>query len=877
LSGFPSTPFRETFNRREVEILGLLAEGLSNHAIAQQLFLSLDTVKWYNKQIYSKLGVSSRTQAIAKAREIGLFEAKPVAPSQPEARPKHNLPAPLTPYIGRQREGTELRQLLGSASTRLVTIVGAGGMGKTRLALETAGAMLPSFPHGAWLVDLSPLTDPDRVAQSVADTLSLRGETGLPAEQQLVSYLRSRALLLVLDNCEHLAAACASLATLLLPACPALHILATSREALGVAGEALFPLPNLAFPDPEHLPPLEAVQQSEAVLLFSQRAALVFPAFAVTADNARAVAQICQRLDGLPLALELTAARANLLSPAQMVDRLDTHLWLLTTSPRPQFARHRSLQACLDWSYALLSEGERILLRRLAVFAGSWTLSAAEAVCADPPGEVTGGLEPAAILELLSQLVGKSLVTAALPAEPTAQPRMRYRLLDTIHQYAHERLVEAGEERVMRDRHLACFLELANRTSFKPSQNRMPNQWKAVKHDLENMRTALGWALEDPCSERVDNGLRLVGALAWLWLQAGLYREGLAWSSRALALMEGLGPHGDWLRALVLQSCGVLLNFQGDPRRGKQLLEESVALFRAGGDPWWLAQALTDLAVYSSPFDPHAARLAIEESVALARQVGDPIVLAASLCWKGDLDRSQGNWTAASRACQESLTLLLKKGDRGGACFPLVVLGECALQQGEIEATLQYHADYLHYRQEIEDLSLDYYASGFLMMASYQLGDFKEMEAIAQDLLDQSLDQVPNVTIYSLRMLGYARKCQGDYRQAVADFSDSLHRSLEVNDDHGAYMELAGLAGIAARQGYLLRAVMMFGAAEHLLETIQKSLDLLERWEFERDVQFARQALSDEEFTRAWAEGRAMRLDQALREAHAILEMTNPA
>jgi predicted ATPase/DNA-binding SARP family transcriptional activator len=358
-----------------------------------------------------------------------------------------NVPVPLTSFVGRQLEMAEVKRLL--ETTRLLTLTGAGGCGKTRLAIQIATDLAHAnrFKNGVWWVDLAALSNPALVPQTVANVFDLRESPQAPLIAILINYFRAKELLLVLDNCEHLIEACARLTETLLSACPQLRILMTSREALNIAGETTYRVPSLSLPDPQRLSPLPALTQYEAVRLFIERAVAVQPAFSVTNANAPAVAQICQHLDGIPLAIELAAARIRALSPDQIAARLDDRFNLLTGGSRTALPRHQTLRAAMDWSYDLLSESERVLLQRLSVFAGGWTLEAAEAVCAE---------ENASLLDVLTSLIDKSLVVVE-----EKDVEMRYRLLEMIRQYTHEKLHESGESQAVRDRHLEYFLSLA--------------------------------------------------------------------------------------------------------------------------------------------------------------------------------------------------------------------------------------------------------------------------------------------------------------------------------------------------------------------------------------------------------------------------------
>lgn len=868
------------FSQREVEILHLIKEGLSNFEISRKLSLALGTVKWYNRQIFTKLSINSRTQAVERAIEIGLIDVRADQSvsrdtySQPAIRAMHNLPASLTAFIGRKKEQADLRVILHRATTRMVTIVGAGGIGKTRLALRVAEEVLHAFSHGVWLVDLSQVSDPGLVPQAVANSLGLHIASNLSYEEALVRYLLPRSLLLVLDNCEHLAKACASLVTNLLVNCPHLRILVTSREALGVEGEALYPVLPLPYPDPHKRHDVIALRRYDAVQLFVDRAGLVLPGFTITQKNGPGIALVCQRVDGIPLALELAAARANVLDVEQIAARLDDCFRLLSGGGHAILPRHQTMQSVLDWSYNLLSQSEQVLLRRLAVFHGEWTLDAVEQVCSiqDVPEEFMVD-----VFDILNQLVNRSMVIALI--EDTEKQigehnrGARYHLLEPIRQYAQAKLEQAGEVEVLRDSHLAYFRDLAERTMDRPYKDKWGEQYVRLKLDHQNICAALAWGLADADSPRVDDGLRLAGSLYGYWIQAGLNREGIPWLERAFALSENRGPSYDLLRAQMLQTRGLLAGLQSNYHESKRLFDEGIALYRTCGEDWGLMLPLTHLAIWSYPVDQEGSRAAIEESIAIARKVGDPMFLAEALMWKGDIDQKDGNLVSAIRYGQESLDLFLSGGERGYACYPLLQLGLCAIRQGDIAAAIKYREDYLRYRPEIDDLSLDFYGATLFFVTAYYLSNFKEMETIAQNLLDQNMDQNQGATIYAMRYLGAALKCQGEYQRAAVCYYKSICLSQGVNDYYGMIADIAGLAHIAVRTGQPVRAARLFGAVDEHLKIISRNLDWgPEQGEYERGIADLREALEPGDFTRACGEGKLMKLEEAVQEARLFAE-----
>src|SRR6266540_25048 len=445
----------EPLTHREHEILVLLAQGYSAPEIAQQLTLALSTVKWYVQQVYGKLGVNNKQRAILRAGELGLLEMRsPIAHVQ--LSPKHNLPSQLTSFIGREKDVERIQHRL--AEHRLVTLIGVGGIGKTRLSQQVANQLIDKYADGVWRVEFAALNDPTLVPQNVATVFGIqqRGDHSAPIET-LIHFLQVKTILLILDNCEHLLDACAELADKLLKNCPDLKILATSREGLGILGEALYQVPSLTIPDIQQISPIEKLNTYESIRLFQERAQLVQMDFALTKDNAFSVTQICSRLDGIPLAIELAAVRVQTFSAEEIAEQLDQCFRILTGGSRTALPKHQTLQASIDWSWHLLHDEEQILLRRLSVFAGGWTLDAAEAVC------VGSGVEPEDILHLLTQLVNKSLVIS----EREQGREARYRMLETIRAYALERLAESGEMEALRERHAQYYGDfILNQASY---------------------------------------------------------------------------------------------------------------------------------------------------------------------------------------------------------------------------------------------------------------------------------------------------------------------------------------------------------------------------------------------------------------------------
>jgi predicted ATPase/DNA-binding CsgD family transcriptional regulator len=627
--------------------------------------------------------------------------------------PPHNLPSPLSPFIGRTHDLAEIRRLL--SEQRLLTLTGPGGCGKTRLALQVAREAVSAYADGAWLVELAALTNPELLPQTIATVLGVREEAGRSWRQSLIDHLRTRQVLLLVDNCEHLVDACAQLCAALLTDCLEIRLLTTSREVLRVPGEAVWLVPPLSLPEPQpwRSPDTEreaflAYERSEAVQLFTARAAAASAAFTLTVQNASWVADICRRLDGMPLAIELAAARTRAFSVRQIAERLDDRFRLLSSGPRTVAPRHQTLEATLDWSYDLLPASEQNLLRCLAVFVGGWTLEDAEGVCAE-------AVKPAEVLPALANLVDKSLVVVEQSAGET-----RYLYLETIRTYAQLKLEQAGEAVQSRDRHLDFFVRWAEAGAIQLAGSEQP-LWItrfAAKHD--NLRSALEWSQKN--AGKSEAGLRLAAACGHFWRLRSLLSEGrsrltaalaqpdaqeptlararaVLWAANlaylqsdfsatrllaedGLAISRGLGPEGRASQAKALDLLGELCTEIGDYQQMPAYFKESLAIFRELEDKPGIADLLMQFgwaAMRAGDYD-HAAPL-LFECLQLFRELGASVQLANALGGSGELAIRQGAHAQATNLLEESLALRRELGDLWGIAGALGSLGWVALLQ----------------------------------------------------------------------------------------------------------------------------------------------------------------------------------------------------
>jgi predicted ATPase/DNA-binding SARP family transcriptional activator/DNA-binding CsgD family transcriptional regulator len=719
---------------------------------------------------------------------------------------KHNLPAQRSSFVGREGEMLEVKRAL--AMTRLLTLTGAGGSGKTRLALEVARDLVGAYQDGVWLVELSPLSEGKLVPQAVAKAVGVPEQSARSLADALVETLRAKEMLLVLDNCEHLVEAAARLVAVLLDSCPRLRVLATSREALSVAGESRWPVPTLTVPDPRRSSTVGELERSESARLFAERARHRHPSFTMGSENIRAVAEICRRLDGLPLAIELAAARVGTLSLEQISERLEDSLKLLTAGDRTAVPRQRTLRGALDWSHELLGEPERRLFMRLSVFAGGWTLEAAEVVA-------SGALE-GDVLELLSGLSNKSLVVS----EPTGDGGVRYRLLEPVHQYAREKLEENGNAKSVRRHHAEYFLALAEVAEPKLWGPEDAAWLQRLEAEHDNLRAALSWALEQ---EEGEPALRLAGALWRFWITRGYYEEGRRWFEGALEKGERTAA-----RARVLAGLGHLALWQGDLNRAKTAAQEGLKLSKEAGIEGMFAAdfliILGEVAVRTKGHNERAKEL-LEAALVLSKVTGDRRCIAWSLGSLANVSSSQGDHERAKELYEEGLALSRELGGVETIGAQLLSLGYEFLLEGDHERAA----------------ALNEEAAALLRNRGYRTG------------LEYAVDN-----------LGWAALMRGDYERAAELFDESIVLCKELGDKSTAAESLEGLACAAAARGEAERVARLFGAAQGLYEAEGYHHTPRERAIREPYLADARSRLDGEVWETKLEEGRAMTLEEAM-------------
>ena len=577
---------------------------------------------------------------------------------------KHNLPVQLTNFVGRDREIEEVKGLL--FGHHLVTLTGAGGSGKTRLALQVAGELVDRFDEGVWLVDLATVTDAATVVRAVASAVGAVESAGRPLTESLIEHVRGKKLLLIVDNCEHVISASSELAEMLLRSLPELRIVATSREALNVPGEAAWRIPTMSLPERRRAPTAHEIARFEAVQLFADRAANARRGFALTDRDAADVAEICRRLDGIPLAIELAAARLRILSSHDILARLEDRFRLLTGGSRTALPRQQTLRAAVEWSHDLLSESERILFRRLSALVGGFDLDAAEKVCR---GKVLAGED---ILNLLGQLVDKSLVLADTDDEGS----VRYRLLETLRQYGRERLIEAAEEEDALAAHFAYFLEFAERAYAARVRESLP--WLArLERDHDDLRAAMDWSRQRDAREHP----RLVGALAWFW---HLHSEHLVEGAERLEQALAAHPEREAVRARALTGFAMVLCWLGDFKRARQRTEEAIGIWEEIGDRLERAFAVEALGWSHCLGDDNERALEfMEQALAVFREEGEDWLINRGLVSVGQVLVALGRVDQAVPMAEELLASSERLGDLRGKHYALHYLGDCALAVGD--------------------------------------------------------------------------------------------------------------------------------------------------------------------------------------------------
>ena len=796
---------------------------------------------------------------------------------------RHNLPAPTTSFIGREKEKVEIKQAIGAH--RLVTLTGSGGTGKTRLSLQVAADLLDQFADGIWFVELAPLTDSSLIPQTILTAMEASEQQDKTPAQALIERVRGKKLLLILDNCEHLIEAVAKLVETLLSNAPELKVMASSREALGVKGEMAWHVPSMSVPDAKSSTSLDEFSRLESVRLFIERAILAKPHFQLTKDNASSVAQICSRLDGIPLAIELAAARVRALSVEQIAARLDDRFHLLTGGSRTALPRQQTLRAMIDWSFNLLSEQEKHLLRRLAVFIGGWTLEAAEQVCV----EERGGLD---ILDLLTHLVDKSLVNMEESAED-----VRYRMLETTRQYAREMLMMSEETRIYRDQHLEYFLKYAETAQLELRGRKQAEWMSLLETEHDNLRAALEWSQ----GTRPELGLRIAVALIDFWDTHGHLTEARRWLETMLQKTAHLDPSPARVDALLgamafairqtdleisrklledglalaraidynagiargLMARGVVAEyFEGDFEKAEEYYNAGLDIYRRTGDKLAIGQALGPLAscaLKGYEFS-HAEKL-YRESLSLFREIENEREIAGALENLAEVALERRNYTDAHSFAEESLSLYRKLEDKHGIATALRALGVAAHNQENLDLARSSCEQSAEIFRELGDRGCLILSLAALARQLQHLGELQRAFDIIQEarkILDGVEKELVATNVFDV--FGRIAFAMGNLSEAQRQFRDGLAFQQEGKDVHFVPSLLEGLAGLIEPQD----AIRLLGSAAIMREKTNVPLMRIEQGEYERTIAALKSRVNDADFRSLWEEGLAMTVDEAI-------------
>lgn len=823
----------------------------------------------------------------------------------------NNLPTQLTSFIGREKEIRDVMQALSPPlplgegvgvreDHRLLTLTGSGGTGKTRLSLQVASGILEQFKDGVWLIELAPISEPALVPSAAANVLRLRVEDSRPLMDVVVDWLRDKETLFILDNCEHLIDACAQFANTVLQNCRGARILATSREALGIAGEVAYRVPSL--PTPNEATDIKHLETFDSVKLFVQRATLTLPTFQLTDANASFVAQICSRLDGIPLALELAAARVRALSVEQIAERLDDRFRLLTGGSRAALPRQQTLRALIDWSYHLLSEDERLLFRRLAVFVGGWTLDAAEAVCSDQSSVISN--QPEATdhrllitdtLDLTTHLVDKSLINVEHSGGES-----RYRRLETIRQYAREKLFETEEVASLRDAHLAYFAGLAERAEHG-LQGRAQKQWLArLEAEHDNLRGALEWSLKS----QPETGLRIATALREFWDTHGHLTEARKWLGIFMDATKELPPTSFRVRALF--AAAMFASRQGDVEGWKACQDEGFALAESLEDARGIAEGLVSRGLFKEYFenDLEAAesfyRRALEsgrkvneklligqllgplagyalkryeyaraeeiyrESLSLFREAENTKEIAGAYGNLAEVALARRDDESARASAEESLALYRELDDRHGVATALRTLSIASHNQGDVQQAHMAAEQGVTLFRQLGDRTCLGLTLSVLARHVLSVGDAARAEAVIQEAM-KVLHDVGEISgeIGSLDAAGCIALARGDLPDARNYFCEGISLSKESKGINQLPSLLEGLANTLTRSSQTRNAILLLGAAQALRERIHQARMQFETAEYDALLSALRED-ADGNFQSMWEDGCALITEQAI-------------
>ncbi|HEU0297685.1 MAG TPA: tetratricopeptide repeat protein [Anaerolineales bacterium] len=837
-------PLNESAHRQLMQVYSQV--GQHNAALKQY--------QTFEQTLRKELGLDPQpeTRALYKQIRKGDIKQFRVETKGEKIAPQNNLPQQLATFIGREQQQTEILSLMDR--NRLVTLTGSGGVGKTRLSLQVAAKLINHYPDGVWFIELTSLTNSDLIPQTILSTLRFGEQAGKTPLQILEEQLSNKKLLLILDNCEHLIESSARVAHRLLMSASEIKILATSREALGVSGELSWLVPSLSFPDLKSQITFEQLTQYESIRLFIERALLVQPHFKVDQASVPAIAQICSRLDGIPLAIELAAARVNALGVKQIAKRLDDRFRLLTRGNRTALERHQTLQAAIDWSYNLLDANEKKLLARLSVFMGGWTLEAAEQVCVRKRGEFD-------VLDVLSNLIDKSLVIM-----DSSTGEARYHFLETTRQYAREKLFESKQDGISQNQHLAYFVDLAEKGHSEITGPHQAEVLDLLDGELDNFRAALDWCL---FSKSTEPALKILGALGWAWDMRGYYNEMRRWFEK-ICLLGDLASYPK-AYAQALNHIGHFISDFDRKPEARPLLEESLTIWLKLGPEGerGLADVLCFLgmdAEFNNSGDLDEAESFYKRSLELSQRCNNQRMHAGSLMFMGTIESVRGDFASALNFYEQSLELAQDSGD-------LLVISLASGNMGSLFADRGlYEKARPLIEQEIKISEKLQFRHG-LTEAWINLGDlyrreghYVQAEQLFEKSMSASRDLGRNASVrINLYLLSMLSLHQNDYSSASVRFREYFDFAQGTEEKICLCRFFAGVAAVAGGTKQPKRCAKLFGAAQVMIESISDfQMEPFDRAEFDRHIQFARDQLGEAAFDTLSSEGRTMTTEQAV-------------
>lgn len=866
----------------------------SAHRLLMQVYIQVGqhnaALKQYQRFeliLRKELGIDPPPEMRALYKQIRKGEIKHtlVGIKKESIPPQRNLPQQFTSFIGRKKEQSEVIQLI--TRHRLVTLTGAGGVGKTRLSIKVGEQLLENYQDGVWLVELAPILDPLLVPRTTAIAIGLRDEPKQSVVDMLSDYLREKQVLLILDNCEHLLDSCAQLADTLLKRCPALEVLATSREVFGMLGEAVYHVPSLELPDIEQL--LEKFRDYESVRLFEERAQLAQTDFSITVENAASVAKICNQLDGIPLAIELAAARVGTFSTEQIAARLHVSFDLLITGNRTALPRHQTLQGAIDWSYDLLSPAEKTVFQRLSVFVDGWTLDSAESICSDLR------IRSEMILVLLTQLINKSLVVVH-----KANGKTRYRMLEHLRQYAKEKLIQAGEGEALGDRHFEYFLRLAKKAEPYLIQTEQIEWLYLLDADYDNLRTAFEYALS---KEKVDSALDFCTALGWFWIIRCYWSEGLSWLTRALAKQEqDRNRDGKIARTRALYTSAMLewqlgnieqmqthaeasfalasensnqkniaiaayflasaLIQHGIDYKAFSMLQECMTKFQELNEPFWLARTFTSLADLLPTLGQLNFHDGILKRLQLARDAGERLILADSLSEYATLLYRMG-WIDKAMEQAEESEMLYKLIGSEKTSLNSFLFAEIAWSNGDIQKSRALFMELYQRFSCLGEKGFKSNALGKLGILAMEEGDLQTARTYLDEALtiEREAGWMPWVAYYLIE-LGNLFYLKGDLEQFKKNFRESIFFKNYFPEYHKSYI-LMTMAGSLYFQRPTSSTQLLGAINNHRGDYDYPRTPMDKRYCIRAEAH-ARKLLGNAAFEIEFAAGQKLSLDEAL-------------